>query len=612
VLAEKDRADLVRQILRSYDSGELFDERMVRAVGTQLGGAPLKYSGMASDLRPYIRNGGKRIAVRRVAISIADLTNEASLQHDLAEVALDESEPHEVRAMAVFALGRIGDETEKASLKRLVIDSSVNDPDDELKGGALIATWTDHLTAAELFLALTPLTTSISGLYQRFLWSDFTSTIQPEDICIALDWSRRHVNSSPAEVNPLRAAGLAITLAAIPLYQEPGVTDRLADIFLEPAQSYRHNQSIATKFLANPPARRAIARVAITNASDVWTARLLFRVGVVAKEDMAFLLTELGTCTLADVQERIAFLIADIFCANPRTDPDVLDQVLRVREANPTLSRVFQPLLDTVELGPPEAERQKTDYEASYRHFEEPSAPESPPQIDDLLAVAGNDGIFADICYRLGGVSPSWHHPDDELLPHWGNLTSEHQDSVVDAAERYLKTKCPVADLSWIDRGELLYLVMYGFWALDCSASRLRRLLMPWMMQCGEIGCPARSVIPIRITLLMSGIRSCWRPRIEKRPMVSLRCLITLSRERIRLLARFLSSNELCRYLPKLQDCFDSSWERVDSSRERSKRFLVFFSAIRGVLSRVLTEYSRHYHYERNHQRIGDRLFSLM
>ncbi|HEV8416531.1 MAG TPA: HEAT repeat domain-containing protein [Bryobacteraceae bacterium] len=143
---------------------------MVRAVGTQLGGARLKYSGMASDLRPYIRNGGKRIAVRRVAISIADLTNEASLQHDLAEVALDESEPHEVRAMAVFALGRIGDEIEKASLKRLLIDRSVNDPDDELKGGALIATWPDHLTAAELFLALTPLTTSISGLYQRFLY----------------------------------------------------------------------------------------------------------------------------------------------------------------------------------------------------------------------------------------------------------------------------------------------------------------------------------------------------------------------------------------------------------------------------------------------------------
>src|SRR6185437_12606547 len=146
---------------------------------------------------------------------IADLARQTSLQEDLAQIALNEEEPHEVRAIAVFALGRIGDDAVKASLTQLVTDVSVNDPDDELKGGALIATWPNHLTAAELFPALLPRKKSISGLYERFLWSDFASAIQAKDMCIALDWAVFHVNGSPAEVNPLRTAALAITCAAI-------------------------------------------------------------------------------------------------------------------------------------------------------------------------------------------------------------------------------------------------------------------------------------------------------------------------------------------------------------------------------------------------------------
>jgi len=470
VLGEEERADLVRQILRSYDSGALFDERMIRAVGSQLGGARLKYRDLPADLRPYIRDGAKGKTVRRVAISIADLARQTSLQEDLAQIALNEEEPHEVRAIAVFALGRIGDDAVKASLTQLVTDVSVNDPDDELKGGALIATWPNHLTAAELFPALLPRKKSISGLYERFLWSDFASAIQAKDICIALDWARFHVDGSPAEANPLRRAALAITCAAIPLFEEPGVCERLAEIFLKRAHLYSHEQSIAASLLENESARRTIGRVAIDKAPDLWTARLLFRVGLIAEKDIVFLLAELGTYTSISVKEKIAYLIGDIYCATPFLDPDVLDQILQTKRTDAVLFQVFEPLLKSIDLDSTEAAQQKRDYEVSLRRPEL----EPPPQLHDLFtdSGAGGDGVFADICYRLAGVSPSWESPGEELLPHWKSLPLEHQNWVVSAAERYVKRECPVKDLSWIVRGELPYVIMYGFWALRLLSAK--------------------------------------------------------------------------------------------------------------------------------------------
>jgi len=477
-LAEQDRADLVRRILQAYDAGELVDERLIRTVGSRQRGARLSYPGLANDLRGYIRGEiTTEITVRRVAILIAELTQQSGFDQDLVEVALDGDEPHPVRTMAVFAIGRIGGEIAKASLKRLVTAVLVDDPDDELKGGALMATWPNHLTGEELFSALTPRKKAhLNGLYQKFLWSNFTSSIQPNNTCIALDWARLYVNSSPAEVNPFRNAGLAVTLVSIQHFRLPGVSERLADILLERACSSIHHDSVAADLLANEPARHAIGTIAIQKASDVWTARLLFRLGLIAASDIEFLIDELPKRDI-DVQEKIAFLIADIFCATMLPTPTTLDQVLCARRDNPVLSRVFGSILDTVELGSPEADRQKSEFERSYRGAEEAPLRESPPQLDDLLdgTRADNDAIFADICYRLTGINPSWHSPNEELLPHWGRLASEHQNHIVEAAERYVKRDCPVADLSWIGRAELPYAVMYGFWALRllCVKSRM-------------------------------------------------------------------------------------------------------------------------------------------
>jgi hypothetical protein len=467
-LAEADRADLVRQLLRAYDSGALIDERLVRTFGQRLEGARLKYSGLEEDLRPYIRGQDKRIAARRVAISIAELTKQTLLHQDLLDVALNEDEPHDVRTIAVMVIGKIGDETVKASLKRLATDTSVNDPDDELKGGALIATWPKHSTVEELFAALTPRKKPhVNGLYQIFLWSDITSHLKGCDMGAALDWASTHVCDSPAEVNPLHTLSLAVVASAIDFFREPGVCDRLASILAARAGSYFvHHERIAAKLQKNPDGRHAIASLAIRKAPDYFRTRELSRMGLVLAEDLPYLPCELNPDTTVDEQRKIALLIRDILWCVPWPEIEGFEQVVAAR-VYPAVSEVLQPLLGPIAWPSEESKQLKAEYELERRR-QETAPPPVPPLEDELAALlaTGDNRVFERICLCLLGNSPPTQNRDDELLPRWSVVRQEIQARIIAEAGKYLRGKCPIKELSFIRLGQLPYHVMFGFWAL--------------------------------------------------------------------------------------------------------------------------------------------------
>jgi len=75
-------------------------------------------------------------------------------------------------------------------LKPLVFGQRGDDPDDELKGCALIAMWPELLTAEELFDNLTvPKNLSLYGTYRViFLERVLLDRIQPEHLPTALRW----------------------------------------------------------------------------------------------------------------------------------------------------------------------------------------------------------------------------------------------------------------------------------------------------------------------------------------------------------------------------------------------------------------------------------------
>jgi hypothetical protein len=66
------------------------------------------------------------------------------------------------------------------------MEQAGSDPDDELKGCGLLATWPDHITAEELFAVLTPRKRDdYSGSYSSFLSSGFVQYLQSSDLPVA-------------------------------------------------------------------------------------------------------------------------------------------------------------------------------------------------------------------------------------------------------------------------------------------------------------------------------------------------------------------------------------------------------------------------------------------
>jgi hypothetical protein len=115
--------ELIREILRRYESGDITDESIVRS--TVIGFDNLDLS---AALRPYFIDESKSVTVRRVAMSIYQMAKQSRLQTELAKIALNDKEPYEVRTMAICATGRVYDARLATELKRLVSRDAPGDP----------------------------------------------------------------------------------------------------------------------------------------------------------------------------------------------------------------------------------------------------------------------------------------------------------------------------------------------------------------------------------------------------------------------------------------------------------------------------------------------------
>jgi len=72
--SEDEKRELVQQMLRLYDSGDLLEINIVSEAGRQQEGARLKYGTIATDLKPYIVDKSRRAVARLVAIMMARFT----------------------------------------------------------------------------------------------------------------------------------------------------------------------------------------------------------------------------------------------------------------------------------------------------------------------------------------------------------------------------------------------------------------------------------------------------------------------------------------------------------------------------------------------------------
>ncbi len=218
------RAALVEALLQFYENEHVFDRHREHYKN-------LFHPGLADQLRPYVSDKAKGVIVRRVAIDVAESCNVQSLNQALLLVALDRSDNLATRVQAAYAIGRVGDDETRKSLKPLVFEDNADDLQDELKGSALSALWPSHITAGELFSILKPpKSEGFIGAYRVFLSSELVDSLPPQDLIPALEFAsslrqpRREMDSS------LDSLIDGVALKAWENMNVPGVTEALAKL----------------------------------------------------------------------------------------------------------------------------------------------------------------------------------------------------------------------------------------------------------------------------------------------------------------------------------------------------------------------------------------------
>ncbi|MGO9275649.1 MAG: NACHT domain-containing protein [Terriglobia bacterium] len=125
---EATRVALVENFLR------MLDERKIQHPGYEAHWLyrKLAHPNLAAQLRPFIHDGARSLAARREAIDIATACDVMTLQDDLADIALDQAQPLQLRIPAAYAVARFGDSKVRSRMMPLAMGQAGEDPEDEL------------------------------------------------------------------------------------------------------------------------------------------------------------------------------------------------------------------------------------------------------------------------------------------------------------------------------------------------------------------------------------------------------------------------------------------------------------------------------------------------
>ena len=156
----------------------------------------LQHPNLAAQLRPILIDKGRNYAVRSVALDIAEQCGVTEVHDELVQIALDESENWHIRHSAAFIVSRLGGDEHKKKLMPLLNTTPEEDPEDELRGDALLALWPGHITARDAFDQITKERHGTAyGTYSLFLTSYLPKGLKAEDLPLALDWVAEHPGS---------------------------------------------------------------------------------------------------------------------------------------------------------------------------------------------------------------------------------------------------------------------------------------------------------------------------------------------------------------------------------------------------------------------------------
>lgn len=511
-----DRKALVSSLMDLYDRGELFD----RDWSLRRRYAGLAHPTIDDQLRPYILDRAKNEVVRRVAMHIAEACVATSLLDDLVHLALDEHETQLTRVAAAYAVIHLDSDEHRGQLKPLVLVAPSNDPNDELKGCGLLATWPQHLSTAELIAALTPFRGNFHGSYRSFVYHDPFDDAPVRDFSKALRWAQELIlqEEVPYEFELLINS---IMRRAWQYLDEPLVLSSFTEAALVRIREYGtifgrqqgvlddyHDRTMDNALRSDDFKRRLILREALLHVSERSELFVLSRLGLAPSQDVPWFVDQYQSAP-ESLQRRWAELIEASFDSQDREQVETL---LVLRESDDTIRDVFSEWFDPVPLNSKQADRARKYYEAQLEYAEnkESKVVSLQPPTSERIAThlmrfdEGRLEEWWQLNYQLmrGAESSAVvneYQSDLTILPGWSAIDQLTREALVDAAERYILEQIPAPD-QWITQGNIIH-------RPDWAGFRAFRLLL--------------SYAPDRVSLLPPEIWSRWAEVLVVFPTLS-------------------------------------------------------------------------------------------
>lgn len=184
-LSDSQRAATTSGLLKSCEQSQVLHLK------TEISSAlrNLAYPGLSAQISKVLLDKTRQPSARHLVIDIARRCKIADLADDLATIALDQSEPLQLREPAAFTVSEIGSPEARIRLRPLAEASAAGDVREECKGAALRALWPGLIGPDDLFRHLTPRRdSSLYGLYDDFLSHSVLPHLKPADVPTALRW----------------------------------------------------------------------------------------------------------------------------------------------------------------------------------------------------------------------------------------------------------------------------------------------------------------------------------------------------------------------------------------------------------------------------------------
>jgi hypothetical protein len=441
----------------------------------------LRHPGLAAQLGAVIGDRDANSRARQVACDVAGACSLQALEPELTDIALDVSEDREARSAALSALGHIEDAKHRSRLRPLALEPLDDDPDDDLKGGALLALWPGELGAAELFASLSPpKRKNLLGQYKGFLFNQLLAGLEPEDLPIALAWAAKlPVDHFPTDA--LSDVRERLLLEAWPRLDVGGeLLDRYADVIVGLLAG--HANLLSSEAAKEHPevfvereGRRHLIRALISRLGDTEVepgALVLSRPPLLNGADTAWLAQLLldREAEGGEEAETLAHLLESLVSLGGEDEP-----VMQARESSSRLRRLTARHYDSVELGSAAAARARESYELwhSHRHHDE----EEPLDLDiagkvrealDRFEAGDVDGFWIATRWLeidLEKKERAYLVSDLTRLPGWRLLEDGDRDRIRTAARSYLDGASPDPK-SWFSRDFVNWPAWAGYRAL--------------------------------------------------------------------------------------------------------------------------------------------------